>query len=38
MVLKGHNTVDWWYLTVIIMTQNLSFEQLNIMLQVGFKS
>lgn len=27
---KGHNTVDWWYLNVIIMTQNESFEQLNI--------
>ena len=35
---KGHNAVDRWPLNTITMTQNVSFEQLNIMLQLGFKS
>lgn len=35
---KGHNAVDWWPLNAIIMTQNVSFEQLNIMLRLGLTS
>lgn len=35
---KGHNAVDWWPLNAIIMTQNVSLEQLNIMLQLGFNT
>lgn len=35
---KGHNAVDWWPLNATIMTQNVSFEQLNIMLRLGLTS
>lgn len=35
---KGYNAVDWWSPNAIIMTQNVSFEQQNIMLQLGLTS
>lgn len=35
---KGYKAVDWWSPNAIIMTQNVFFEQQNIMLQLGLTS